>query len=68
MDPQRAREDVRSLLAWRPILVDARVVGRIQHRQIFHWIAGYREKRGFTFLPQYLDGHGFIEQIVRRIF
>jgi len=26
MDPQSAREDVRSLLAWRPIPVDARVV------------------------------------------
>lgn len=35
MDPQSAREDVRSLFAWRPIPVDARVVEgawRVQDR------------------------------------
>jgi predicted nucleic acid-binding protein len=40
MDPQSAREDVRSLLAWRPIPVDARVVEgawRIQDRYKLSW-------------------------------
>jgi len=40
MDPQRAREDVRFLLAWRPIPVDARVVegaSSIQDRYKLSW-------------------------------
>lgn len=40
MDPQSAREDVRFLLAWRPISVDARVVEgawRIQDRYKLSW-------------------------------
>ena len=40
MDPQSAREDVRFLLAWRPIPVDARVVEgawRIQDRYKLSW-------------------------------
>jgi predicted nucleic acid-binding protein len=40
MDPQSAREDVRLLLAWRPIPVDARVVEgawRIQDRYQLSW-------------------------------
>ena len=43
MDPQRAREDVRLLLAWHPIRVDARVVEgawRIQdHFRLSWWDA-----------------------------
>ena len=40
MDPQNAREDVRFLLAWRPIPVDTRVVEgawRIQDRHKLSW-------------------------------
>ena len=40
MDPQNAREDVRFLLAWRPIPVDTRVVEgawRIQGRYKLSW-------------------------------
>ena len=40
MDPQNAREDVRFLLAWRPIPVDTRVVKgawRIQDRHKLSW-------------------------------
>jgi predicted nucleic acid-binding protein len=40
MDPQSVREDVRFLLAWRPIPVDARVVEgawRIQDRYKLSW-------------------------------
>jgi predicted nucleic acid-binding protein len=40
MDPQSAREDVRSLLAWHPIAVDARVVEgawRIQDSANLSW-------------------------------
>lgn len=40
MDPQSAHEDVRSLLAWQPIPVDARVVEgawRIQDRYNLSW-------------------------------
>ena len=40
MDPQNAREDVRFLLAWRPISVDTRVVEgawRIQDRHKLSW-------------------------------
>ena len=40
MDPQSAREDVRSLLAWRPIAIDTRVVEggwRIQDRYDLSW-------------------------------
>jgi len=40
LDPEAARRDVRSLLSWRPILVDARVIEgawHVQDRYHFSW-------------------------------
>ena len=58
LDPESARQDVRSFLPWRPVVIDARVLDRAWHVQDRHrlswWdslIAAAAQVAGCAHLP-----------------